>query len=143
MSQPIRNMGSSKVPKYRVNRKVMINTCDISHPCKKIDEYSSSKMLEISEQHSSKRPTPAEQFRKNIYDAIKVEIKKGLRREYDRRRQKERMNIKMIDSFKPKNIRASSYHQQDSRKLRSKVKLPSLGTNMYIITTSTRILQKT
>lgn len=137
----MREMRSSKEPKYRMNRKVVINTCDVTQPSKRGDEYR-SRPLEVE----LKRPSPAEEFRKNIYDAIKVEIKEGLRREYDRRRQRDRLNLKMVDSFKPKNNRTRSNYQPsqlEGRRMRSKVKLPSLGTNMYIITTSTRILHKT
>ena len=53
------------------------------------------------------------------------------------------MNMKMLDSFKNKKERArSNQNYIDQKKMKSKVKLPSLGSNMYIITTSTRVLQK-
>ena len=131
--------------KYRVNRKVVINTCDISHQYQKKassqQEHHGGKHL--SEYASLKRPTPAEEFRKNIYDAIKMEIKEGLKRQYDKRRHRQKMNIKMLDSFKNKKDRArSNYNYLQQKRMKSKVKLPSLGSNMYIITTSTRVLQK-
>jgi len=54
------------------------------------------------------------------------------------------MNMKMIDTFKNKSTRArSNQNYIDQKRMKSKVKLPSLGSNMYIITTSTRVLQKT
>jgi hypothetical protein len=52
--------------------------------------------------------------------------------------------MKMVDSFKTKGGRTrSNQNYLDQRRMKSKVKLPSLGSNMYIITTSTRVLQKT
>ena len=49
----------------------------------------------------------------------------------------------MLDSFKNKKDRArSNYNYLEQKRMKSKVKLPSLGSNMYIITTSTRVLQK-
>lgn len=47
-----------------------------------------------------KKLSAAEEFRKNIYDSIKQEIKESLRREYERKKQKERLENKLIDSFR-------------------------------------------
>lgn len=53
------------------------------------------------------------------------------------------MDNKLMDSFRTKhNQRLRAHNYLDQKRLRSKVKLPSLGANMYIITTSTRLLQK-
>jgi hypothetical protein len=135
---------TQKEQKYRVNRKVIINTCDVNLKYKKKLEIFSDEALmhKQFDEQEDKRPTAAEEFRKNIYDAIKQEIKDGLRREYDKRRNRDRMNLKIVDSFRMKNGRVRS-NNVETGKLKSKVKLPSLGANMYIITTSTKALQKT
>jgi len=50
-----------------------------------------------------------------------------------------------MDSFRPSNQQKikANHNYMDAKRMKSKVRLPSLGANMYIITTSTRILQKT
>jgi len=54
------------------------------------------------------------------------------------------MENKLIDSFRVKSnnrVRAA-LNFTDSKRIKSKVRLPSLGANMYIITTSTRLIHK-
>ena len=88
--------------------------------------------------------TAAEEFRRNIYDSIKQEIKQSLRKEYERKKQKQKLQSKLIDSFRvKKNQKIKDTHNfNDPKQIKSKVRLPSLGANMYIITTSTRIINK-
>lgn len=54
------------------------------------------------------------------------------------------MDSKLIDSFRMKNHQKfkANHNYMDAKRMKSKVRLPSLGANMYIITTSTRLLQK-
>ena len=54
------------------------------------------------------------------------------------------MDAKAVDSFRMKSGQKMRIGQNfmDARPLKSKVKLPSLGANMYIITTSTRLVNK-
>jgi len=55
------------------------------------------------------------------------------------------MDYKLIDSFRLKNqnTRQKLIQNLNEGKIKSKVRLPSLGSNMYIITTSTRLIHKT
>ena len=61
---------------------------------------------------------------------------------------KEKTQFKIMDSFRIKNtnntqkLGKGNNNFTDIKRMKSKVKLPSLGSNMYIIMTSTKLMNK-
>jgi hypothetical protein len=94
----VREGSANKEHQYRLSKRLTaINTHDLykQKPHMGIliinDEKSTINNSSIEDKHEVveiKKLSAAEEFRKNIYDSIKQEIKESLRREYERKKQK-------------------------------------------------------
>jgi hypothetical protein len=96
--QFVRESSASKEHHYRLSKRLnAINTHDLylkpkpHKPALIGDEKSTANNNSVEEKAEAveiKKLSAAEEFRKNIYDSIKQEIKESLRREYERKKQK-------------------------------------------------------